>query len=82
VAGWPDAILVEYLGPPGLAVFGPPPFEAVRTERYLYVEYAGGGRELYDLVRDRYELDNLAGRQASRVTQAQLARTLQGLLES
>lgn len=30
-------------------------YEAIRTERYLYVRYLRGGRELYDLERDPYE---------------------------
>jgi arylsulfatase A-like enzyme len=36
-----------------------PPYRAVRTQRYLYVEYAAGERELYDLRKDSYELHNL-----------------------
>jgi arylsulfatase A-like enzyme len=36
-----------------------PPYRAVRTRRYLYVEYATGERELYDLRKDPYELHNL-----------------------
>ena len=33
----------------------------MRTERFLYVEYADGEREFYDLVNDPFELHNLAG---------------------
>jgi N-acetylglucosamine-6-sulfatase len=36
-----------------------PPYRAVRTQRYMYVEYENGERELYDLVKDPYELQNL-----------------------
>jgi N-acetylglucosamine-6-sulfatase len=36
-----------------------PPYRAVRTQRYLYVEYKTGERELYDLRRDPYELHSL-----------------------
>ncbi len=36
-----------------------PPYRAVRTQRYLYVEYEAGARELYDLKKDPYELRNL-----------------------
>jgi N-acetylglucosamine-6-sulfatase len=36
-----------------------PPYRAVRTQRYLYVEYAAGERELYDLRKDPYELHSL-----------------------
>ena len=37
----------------------PPTYQAVRTDRYLYVEYETGERELYDYHTDPYELDNL-----------------------
>ena len=33
-----------------------PDYKALRTPRYKYVEYATGGRELYDLRKDPYEL--------------------------
>ncbi len=36
-----------------------PPFSALRTERILYVEYATGDKELYDLTEDPYMLSNL-----------------------
>jgi N-acetylglucosamine-6-sulfatase len=35
-------------------------FHGIRTHRHLYVEYVTGERELYDLRRDRFELNNLA----------------------
>jgi arylsulfatase A-like enzyme len=35
-----------------------PPYRAVRTQGYLYVEYDAGERELYDLRKDPYELNN------------------------
>ena len=35
-----------------------PGFEAIRTRRYMYVEYENGERELYDLKRDPYELES------------------------
>ena len=31
-------------------------YQAVRTGRWLFIEYDGGGRELYDLARDPSEL--------------------------
>ena len=37
-----------------------PEFHGVRTEKYLYVEWAGGFRELYNTDADPYELDNIA----------------------
>jgi N-acetylglucosamine-6-sulfatase len=39
-----------------------PDYDAVRTTRYLYVEYVNGDRELYDTSTDPDEIDNLAGR--------------------
>lgn len=36
-----------------------PTFIGIRTDRYLYVEYTTGERELYDLQNDPYELKNL-----------------------
>jgi N-acetylglucosamine-6-sulfatase len=70
VPGWRDAILVEHHGPT-LAEAGPdvqaplsgnpPTYEAMRTRRFLYVEYKDGEREFYDLRTDPDELDNLAG---------------------
>ena len=41
--------------------WGRPGFEAIRTQRHLYVEYDTGERELYDLQKDPYQLRNLAG---------------------
>ncbi len=37
-----------------------PEYHGIRTARYLYVEYATGERELYDLRRDPAEMTNLA----------------------
>ncbi len=37
-----------------------PSYTALRTADLLYVEYEGGERELYDLGKDPYELENLA----------------------
>ncbi len=38
-----------------------PAWSAVRTTRWLYVEYRGGQRELYDLKRDRWQLRSVVG---------------------
>jgi arylsulfatase A-like enzyme len=71
-SGWRDAVLIEHHGPatdPAIdpdaqsAVSGnPPSYEAMRTPSLLYVEYGTGERELYDLKRDPFELDNIVGR--------------------
>src|SRR5918995_5123350 len=44
----------------GVAPIDSPPYLALRTERYLYLEYANGERELYDMQIDPYQLQNLA----------------------
>ena len=36
------------------------PYRGIRSAEYVYVEYPTGEKELYDLVRDPYQLDNLA----------------------
>jgi arylsulfatase A-like enzyme len=33
-----------------------PSFKAIRTERYMYAEHRSGARELYDLIKDPFEL--------------------------
>ena len=38
--------------------WGRPAFEAIRTQRYLYVEYHNKERELYNLRKDPFELNN------------------------
>jgi N-acetylglucosamine-6-sulfatase len=66
---WRNAALVEHRGP-RLSVLdpdyqqpasgSPTTYEAIRTRSFLYVEYADGEREFYDLRRDPLELDNIA----------------------
>jgi N-acetylglucosamine-6-sulfatase len=38
---------------------GPRVYHGIRTSRFLYVEWRGGARELYDLARDPFELRSL-----------------------
>jgi arylsulfatase A-like enzyme len=68
-AGWRTAALVEHHGPrispldPDFqqpASGAPWTYEAMRTRDFLYVEYNDGEREFYDLLRDPFELHNLA----------------------
>jgi arylsulfatase A-like enzyme len=73
---WRHSYLIEYLGRNMLRVGGPPKYVAVHTRRYLYVEYRRGWRELYDLRRDPWELDNVAGSPRYAATR----RSLQALL--
>ena len=51
-------------------------YRAVRTERWLYVEYSGWPRELYDLRRDPYELRSLDRASSHRRVRAALHRVL------
>ena len=75
---WRNAVLIEHHGPADAAddpdrqtsISGnPTTYEAMRTPRLLYVEYADGERELYDLQTDPYELHNIA----SELTAGELA---------
>ena len=54
-AGWRDALLIEAWGDEVL-----PDYSGVRTQDSLYVEYATGEKELYDLEADPHQLENLA----------------------
>jgi N-acetylglucosamine-6-sulfatase len=66
---WRDAALVEHHGPDGAAAAGPDAaapgsgnpstYEALRLPHAVYVEYANGSREYYDLEADPYELTNI-----------------------
>ena len=55
-----------------------PEYHGVRTQRYLYVEYATGERELYDLRTDPYELHNIVTVAPPRLVDA-LHREVAGL---
>jgi hypothetical protein len=57
-ASWRDAFLVEHVAK---GSFGAPTFCAIHTERYVLVRYATGEEELYDLVRDPHQMENVAG---------------------
>jgi hypothetical protein len=41
-------------------------YSAIRTYRYVYVEYRNGDKELYDLTRDPHQLQNLRGNDSYR----------------
>jgi N-acetylglucosamine-6-sulfatase len=56
-----------------------PPFTAVRTDRYLYAEHATADKELYDLRRDPFELENRDGDRAYDSVEARLADRLHQL---
>jgi N-acetylglucosamine-6-sulfatase len=58
----------------------PAVYHAIRTERYLYVEYSTGDRELYDLKKDPYELQSRQNDPALRTERESLQRHLRALL--
>jgi arylsulfatase A-like enzyme len=64
-----------YIEPPG----GGNGWSALRTNRFKYVEYGNGGRELYDLAGDPSELNNVYFAPAYRSTVAALAGRLRTL---
>jgi N-acetylglucosamine-6-sulfatase len=62
--GWRNAVLSESLGistpvDPDYQKNAPPQFFALRSEKWLYVEYIDGSKTLYDLENDPYEMVNL-----------------------
>ena len=74
-SGWRTDFLIEHANATKVVV---PPYCAVRNTNWIYVEYSTGEQELYDLVNDPYELQNLAGDPAYSSTQASMhARMLQ-----
>ncbi len=58
---WRSAFLIEHRSSPEEYphVRSIPDYDAIRTARYSYVEYATGERELYDLNADPTELSNI-----------------------
>ncbi len=56
-----------------------PSFAAIRTERYMYAEHRNGARELYDLLKDPFELRSRHADPAYASTKQQLAGRLHQL---
>jgi arylsulfatase A-like enzyme len=54
-AAWRSDFLVEHMD-----LLGVPSLCGVRSERFMYIHYATGEEELYDLQNDPYELQNAA----------------------
>ena len=57
---WRHDLLIEWEGRNLAAAGGPTRYLALHGERYVFVEYESTWRELYDLDRDPYELENIA----------------------
>lgn len=77
---WRHDFVVEYLGASQLYVGGPPPFQALRSRRWVWIEYENGWRELYDLRSDPYELQNLAGMPGRKPLEVRLTHRLDRLV--
>jgi len=78
-----NAVLVEQFTGGGNQRAGrrggaPPTYAAVRTDRYTYVEYVTGERQLYDLRDDPDELHNIVGTADPKLVQ-ELAKQLGAL---
>jgi N-acetylglucosamine-6-sulfatase len=71
---WGRELLVE--GPSGFTAVA---FAALRNQRFTYVEYENGARELYDLQRDPDQLESLHDDSAYARVQARLAERLAAL---
>jgi arylsulfatase A-like enzyme len=74
-SAWRDGFLIEqYQDDPaegGMTAFVPS-YVGFRTKEWKYIEYETGERELYNLLNDPFELNNLAA-------QSQYEQTMQGL---
>ncbi len=57
---WRDEVLIEHWRTENGVGSIIPNYSAIRTERWKYIEYETGEKELYDLQNDPYELHNLA----------------------
>ena len=61
---WRTGVISESLGrstfgDPDYQTVSPPKYTALRTQKWLYVEYEDGSRELFDRALDPAELDNV-----------------------
>jgi len=72
---WRKDFLVEHWADRGDRVR---PYSALRTQKYLYVDYATGERELYNLRTDPYELTSIHN-SASHALIKELAKRLNAL---
>lgn len=76
-SAWRDAILFEHWPTEEGVGEMIPEFYSIRTAEWKYTEYVTGEVELYNLVNDPYELQNLAGKADYKEIQAELAARLQ-----
>lgn len=76
---WRNAILLEHWPTEEGVGSMIPEFHSVRTAEWKYTEYSTGEVELYDLINDPYELQNIAGKREYTDIQNELAKKLQEL---
>ena len=69
------ALLIESLVRDRSTYFGYP-YHAIRSGHFIYIRYRTGDEELYNLVKDPYELESLAGDPAYAPKQRSLALAL------
>lgn len=74
---WRDAVRLEHMRGANPV----PTFCGVRTDRYTYVRYVTGERELYDRSVDPYEMVNLAGMPEGAAVEAALGRRADDLCD-
>ena len=53
----------------------------IRTEERKLIQYMDGGREVYDMLKDPEEFDNLAGKSVVVKTEAELEKLLEIAIE-
>ena len=56
-------------------------FQAIRSKRWMLAVYSSGGSQLFDLARDPFELENLAGEPAAEKAETRLSKRLRELSE-
>jgi arylsulfatase A-like enzyme len=78
-SAWREDILLEHWPTEEGVGSMIPQFYSIRTMEWKYTEYSTGEVELYDLVNDPYELQNLAGKRDYKEFQAKLSVRLQEL---
>jgi hypothetical protein len=72
-AGWRNELLIEGWKRSEVRE----PFKAVRTADHVYVEYASGDTELYDLREDPFQLHNRSGDLTFRPKELELVNKLE-----
>jgi len=72
---WAEGLLMErHAGDP------PSRFYAAQTNRYMYSEYGNGDKELYDMIADPWQMENVVNDPAYGAARAEMQALLAGLL--